>query len=168
MKLLIAIIVLSFISCNSTKKIAHKEEIKTSVVDKSVKDSIQVKIIDSVVSSKSVDTINELNFVFSQDLPLWVKQGELVDSGQGVRVNVPKGTQLSVVKKNAVHEVKTILFKSDSTATNQHNNIITNTDEVKKDTDKKASRFAWTSIIIGICLIVLLLVGYRIYKQVKI
>lgn len=168
MKLLIAIIVLFFISCNSTKKIAHKEEIKTTVIDKTVKDSIQVKIIDSVVSAKSVDTSNELNFDFSQDIPLYVFQGELVDSGKGVKINVPKGTKLSVIKNNKVHEAKTALFKSDSVAIHQDNNIVTKTEEVVKGTNKKASRFAWTTILMGICAIVLVGIGYYIYKQVKI
>jgi uncharacterized membrane protein len=168
MKLLIAIIVLFFISCNSTKKISHKEEIKTTVIDKTVKDSVSVKIIDSVVFVKVVDTSNELNFDFGESIPLWVLRGQLVDSGKGVKINVPKGTKVSVIKNNIVHEAKTTLFKSDSAAIHQDNNIVTKTEEVVKDTDKKASRFAWTTILMGICAIVLIAIGYYIYKQVKV
>ena len=168
MKFLIAIIVLFFISCNSTKNISHKEEIKTTVIDKTVKDSVSVKIIDSVVFIKAVDTSSELSFDFSQDIPLWIQQGALVDSGKGVKINVPKGTKVSVIKNNIVHEAKTTLFKSDSTNIHQDNNIVTKTEEVKKDIDKKASRFAWTTILMGICVIVLIAIGYYIYKQVKV
>ena len=168
MKILIAIIVLFFISCNSTKKISHKEEIKTAVTDKTVKDSVSVNIIDSSNYIKTVDSSNSLDLYLSQNSVLWIYNGGLADSGKGVKINVPKGTKVSVIKNNIVHEAKTTLFKSDSTNIHQDNNIVTKTEEVKKDIDKKASRFAWTTILMGICAIVLIAIGYYIYKQVKV